>query len=44
MIISGFFRCKCNKMHCANGVSVISVCACGQRLWPILLSAYYRGR
>lgn len=29
-------RCPCGKTHLAAGISEVSTCACGERLWPLL--------
>lgn len=30
----GFFRCRCGKLHCFGGLSIISVCSwCGVNLY-----------
>lgn len=34
MIISGFFRCSCGKIHCYGGLNIGSLCVCGRKLYP----------
>lgn len=40
MILQGFFRCPCGKLHSYGGVSVISQCPeCGRCLECVMVAA-----
>lgn len=32
MILTGFFRCSCGKIHARAGVNIGSICVCGRKL------------
>jgi hypothetical protein len=35
MILTGFFRCPCGKVHTRGGVSYNSLCTCGRNLYNL---------
>lgn len=33
-VLQGFFRCICGKPHSYAGISITTMCSCGEQLWP----------
>ena len=43
VILTGFFKCGCGKLHCYGGVTHATTCpGCGRDLWFLMLTGQER--